>query len=411
MKALIIDPALHSVGGHHFSAHQRVVSDLRSLDVNCRSLGSALAANHAIDALGIEPCFTQGVYSRTEWTREEFTQHVEVTYRQLSKALRWTWAKPELLVLPCCDQVLATAIARYLRRFHRHRMPHIVMWLLFTPSSRDSAKEYSIGQMNEYKDAFAELRTVVGDDEKIAVYCETQSLSDVYEKLIGLNVLIAPGPNIAEGFRPSKFFSSSDVKTICCTGHANAPKGYSLLPEAIGRVLAKRRDVHFKIHGTINKLDVEKDLGTFRALSEMGSQVTFLDRVMTDEEYLAWIANSDLLLLPYDPVIYRTRGSGVFSESVILGVPAIASAGCAFAQSAFEAGRAVPIEPYDARGVASAIITALDCLPELSERAKTFASAHAHKSTSRKILQSALNSIVTRRPDIGGIKSSLSAGN
>jgi len=91
--------------------------------------------------------------------------------------------------------------------------------------------------------------------------------------------------------------------------------------------------------------------------------------VLAEEEYAAWLARADLVLLPYDRNVYKSRGSGVFTEAQRLGIPVIATEGCAFAQPAFEGGWGVEIADYTSDGVARAALAALGRLEELSARA------------------------------------------
>ena len=72
------------------------------------------------------------------------------------------------------------------------------------------------------------------------------------------------------------------------------------------------------------------------------------------------------MLLPYDPAVYRTRGSGVFSDARKIGLPVVATGACAFAVPAFEQGWGVPITEYDAAGVAAAVLAALERLDGLA---------------------------------------------
>jgi glycosyltransferase involved in cell wall biosynthesis len=59
----------------------------------------------------------------------------------------------------------------------------------------------------------------------------------------------------------------------------------------------------------------------------------------------------------------------VFTEAQRLGIPVIATQGCAFAQPAFEGGWGVEIADYSSEGVACAALAALGRLEELSARA------------------------------------------
>ena len=103
MKALIIDPAVHSLGGHHFNAVRRLQDELAGLGVAAPCLGSAYADRRVVDELACTPTFTRSVYGRLYATPGEFTGSVEETGRQLAEAMRRS-GTPELIILPCCDQ-------------------------------------------------------------------------------------------------------------------------------------------------------------------------------------------------------------------------------------------------------------------------------------------------------------------
>ena len=85
MKALIIDPAVHSLGGHHFNAVQRLQGELASLGVTAPCLGSAYADRRVVDELACTPTFTRSVYGRSYATPGEFADSVGETGRQLPR--------------------------------------------------------------------------------------------------------------------------------------------------------------------------------------------------------------------------------------------------------------------------------------------------------------------------------------
>ena len=162
---------------------------------------------------------------------------------------------------------------------------------------------------------------------------------------------------------------SGSAATIVCAGFANRPKGYRLLPGAIEHVLQQHRDVTFLIHGIVDGSDAEDEQATFDRLSALGERVVVRQDVLAQEEYAAWLARADLVLLPYDRNVYKSRGSGVFIEAQRLGIPVIATRGCAFAQPAFEGGWGVEIADCSSEGVARAALAALGRLDELSAHA------------------------------------------
>lgn len=63
MKAPIIDPAVHSLGGHHFNAVARLRDELARLGVSAPCLGSAHADRRVVDELACTPAFVRPISS------------------------------------------------------------------------------------------------------------------------------------------------------------------------------------------------------------------------------------------------------------------------------------------------------------------------------------------------------------
>jgi glycosyltransferase involved in cell wall biosynthesis len=195
---------------------------------------------------------------------------------------------------------------------------------------------------------------------------------------------VAPGPNLsgtaAKGRRRQTDAVSSAPK-IVCVGHANAAKGYRLLPDAARLVLSSDANATFYIHGRVEDTNAVGDLHVFEELSTLGPRVVVNSAILTPEEYLAWLMKADIVLLPYDEEVYKTRGSGVFNEAREMGIPVVASRRCAFAQPSFEGGWGVAIVERSAQGIAKALHEALANLPKLKSRAEVEATKHCGDTT------------------------------
>jgi glycosyltransferase involved in cell wall biosynthesis len=370
MRALIIDPALRSKGGHHYNTVLRLQGDLSKLGIGFSCLGSAYADQEVVRDLGCTPSFSKSVYGRDYADAGEFARNVAETGRQLLRALRRA-PSAELLILPCCDQVLAMAVAQYLKRRRLAYAPHVVLWLLYGPHHKTAMDDPSAAAANvECRDAFAKLKAGLnmraGHERRLQAYCETPAMAAFYHALLDLDVQIAPGPGLVLTSQTARAERVGSAATVVCAGFANRPKGYRLLPGAIEHVLQHHHDVTFLIHGIVDGSDAEDEQSTFDRLSTLGQRVVVRQDVLTQEQYAAWLARADLLLLPYDRNVYQSRGSGVFTEAQRLGIPVVATAGCAFAQPAFEGGWGVEIADYTSEGVARAVLAALVRLDELS---------------------------------------------
>jgi glycosyltransferase involved in cell wall biosynthesis len=369
MKALIIDPAVHSLGGHHFNAVQRLQDELAGLGVAAPCLGSAYADRRVVDELACMPTFTRSVYGRRYATPGEFAESVEETGRQLAEAMRRS-GTPDLIVLPCCDQVLAMALARQLRRSWSRPRPRILLWLLYGPHRLKAPDDPAAASLDgEARAAFAELAGSAGGVE---AYCETPAMTDFYRSLVPFEVGVMPGPGLPARARAGRAASRPPV--VSCIGFANRAKGYRLLPEALQHVLDRHGDARFMIHGIVKGSDAEADQPLFDRLAELSERVEVRQEVLASDEYLARLAEADLLLLPYAPEVYRRRGSGVFTDAHHVGIPVVAPKECAFARPAFEGGWGVAMKAYDGKSLGIAVLEALDRLGPLNSCAAEAAS-------------------------------------
>lgn len=357
------------------------------MDTPC--LGSAYADRQVIRDLACTPVFSRSVYGRSYADAAEFDQSVEETQRQLAVAMRRQ--RPDLIVLPCCDQVLAAALAQHIA-VTRRPLP-VLAWLLYAPHHLLASDDPEGARF--HRESRSGLGALAATASGLHLLCETPAMADFYRALLGVEVGVMPGPGLRARQRPSR--PASDAPIVACIGFANRPKGYRLLPEALALVLARDERARFMIHGVVTGSD-DPDQGTFDRLVRLGRRVEVHQNVLTPDEYLARLAEADLLMLPYDPAVYRTRGSGVFSDARAIGLPVVASRGCAFAAPAFAEGWGVEIKEYNGLAAGLAVLEALDRLPALG-----LAAERAAARTSDALGQM-LDAIVARcRPRPGGL--------
>jgi glycosyltransferase involved in cell wall biosynthesis len=374
MKALIVDPGLRSAGGHHLNAALRLKAELAGLQVATTCLASAYAEPAVVEAVGCTSCFTRSLYGRHYDSPAEFASGVEQMQRELAAATGPRGIAADLLVLPCADQMLALALARQLGRRRLRPPVHVVLWLLYPPHFRRPCDPEPLSAVEtECREAFGQLVHAVGH-ARLRAFCETAALADEYRTLLSLDVGVMPGPGLVRAQPTRTPGRASRPPTIACLGYANRAKGYGLLPGAVASVLARHPDVRFAIHGISEGSDAEDRAALFDQLARLGPRVSVCRDALGREAYEDRLAEADFLLLPYDPAVYRARGSGIFSEAHRLGIPVIAPAACAFSRPALDAGWGVPIERYDAGGVAEAVLAALADRQGLAERARVAAS-------------------------------------
>ncbi|WP_428677608.1 hypothetical protein [Reyranella sp.] len=370
MNTLIIDPAIHSRGGHHYAAIDRLQADLSRLGIDAPCLGSTSAAPDVVRSLCCWPAFTSPVYGRAYASPREFEVRVDQTSRELSRALKRLGAWPDILILPCCDQVLAASVARVLRRHPMKPAPQVLMWLLYGPDYRLAPDNpAAIPFHTETRRAFTALLRAVGHPRRLVAYSETEAMAAFYRKLLPFDIGVAPGAGIALPSAGDAHSDTSDHPRLTVAGFANRSKGYRLLPEAIPRLLERHATSSFTVHGIVSGSDGEDDSWIFDDLERLGPRVDVRRGVLSDEDYVALLSHTDLLLLPYDPGSYRARGSAMSHEARRMGIPIVAPADCAFAWPAFHEGWGVAMSRYSPHGLAEAAVDALGRLDTLKSQA------------------------------------------
>ena len=108
--------------------------------------------------------------------------------------------------------------------------------------------------------------------------------------------------------------------------------------------------------------------------------VKLLTGVLSAHDFANWTGQADIILLPYDPITFGARGSGIFIESVAAGRPIIASKDT-FAGTSVENEEAEGevFAPYTSEALAAAIVRLIHRWPQCSERAAAKALAFARR--------------------------------
>jgi len=390
--ALIIDPSLHSADGHHLDVLKRFQGELADLQVRSVSLVSRQAPVELCREAGLVAAFERGIYFRTRWTHDEYFQCAGGFRRDLWQATQNLSLRPSLIVLPAADQTVIWGLAQHLKRFRFHEPRILLLWLMMAPHYKKPFDDPSVApQREEYLHAFTSLRGVLRDDSRLRLFCETHAMARAYEQLIGLPVATAIVHKSISEPRMKRPRVPGEPVSIVCAGNANAAKGYSLLAKAIQHLNRDHNGLRFLVHGTVDKTDFPEGRRVMQQLSALAANVTVRTDVLSSDDYLDWLSQADLVLLPYDPYVYRTRGSGVFAESCKLGIPVVVTGSCAFALDAIKDGRATRIAEYTGRGLADAVLSAVERLEDCTKKAMNHASLSIGDDALKVTLAEAVN--------------------
>lgn len=387
LEALLVDPSLISGAGHHYAYLNQHRAEFAKLQISTTALASRYVDAEFCQQVGVIPSFERSLHYRSTFTRAEFEELAVFFERDLTSAVRLHRLQPDIILLPTADQSMTLGMARYLKQCRRRNKPEVLIWLLTSPHLRKPADDPSVGPLlAEYEKAFAVLREAMSDDARVHIFTETDAMAAVYQPYCGLNIQAVTVRKRLQRPRAPRQRQPGDPLNIVCAGSAARAKGYALLPETISRLNLKRNDLRFFVHGTVEHTGYPEAKCILEALPSLGTNVTVRTDILSGEQYISWLSQADVIILPYDTYVYRTHGSAIFDEAVALGIPIVAPELCDFPRSAISEGRAVGIGEVTSEGLADAINFAANHIEQLSDRAARYAMTRAIDSGLRDTL-------------------------
>jgi glycosyltransferase involved in cell wall biosynthesis len=396
-EIIFLDNGLMGRGEHSYSLLKQVGEALTRRGLRHRAFGTKSMDRSVAVELGVVPHFTFPLYfgvapSDIELRRRRsfFARLLGIeadastpsefeTWRVLNDSFGRdldglppdVWSAGNLLIVPGLSQNELLGLIRGLLARPQERRPRVVAQLMFAPNWTTWGGKARLGT-KFYRKAFARARPLIG--KTLFFTTENQSIADLYRRNFGIDAEILPVP-----FGDMPLAAPLAKKpTFGFFGYSKGDKGFHLLPRAIELCRARGVEAEFTIqiqHSGWEPATVAAE-GELRRLDG----VRLIEGVLDEKAYVAETGRIDAMLLPYDPVLFGLRGSGIFTQSVSAGRPVVASAGTfAGASIASSEAEGEVFAPYEAQALADAIMRLADRLPESQARAEKLAKAFARK--------------------------------
>jgi len=400
MEVIFVDNGLIGKGDHSYSLIKLVGARLSRCGVKYRAFGMKSIDPMIVVEIGALPHFSRSLYQSENPTPDDLllrlfalacgrafdatvpserrsARVLNASYeRDLAALPPDIWSSDKLIVAPAVSQNQIVGLIRTLRARANGERLRVVCQLMFTPNWTPWGRNGKLGQ-RLYRKAFALAGPMIG--KTLFFTTENEAIARVYRDQYGIETRILPVPfGDAEPAAPC-----SGSPAFGFFGYSKCEKGFHLLPQAIEICRAHGLDANFTVqlqHSGWEPATVAAE----RALRQIPG-VRLVEGVLSHEEYTVETGKIDAMLLPYDPVLFGLRGSGIFTQSVAAGRPVIASAGT-FAGASIASGKAEGevFSPQDSAALAAAIMRLCSRLADSHARAaklaKAFARAHSAKA-------------------------------
>jgi glycosyltransferase involved in cell wall biosynthesis len=158
---------------------------------------------------------------------------------------------------------------------------------------------------------------------------------------------------------------------VAFVGEIRAEKGFEQFLEALPLVRGKHQ-----VDALVSRLAQDMSCEEFaQKIQPLRSHpcVTLRTELVSPREYLSQVARADVVVLAYVPQAYRLRSSNIFTEAIGLETVPVIPRATWMGELVEKLGVGVAYAPYDAAGLARAIDTALQRLPQLQARLRELA--------------------------------------
>lgn len=374
----VLDPGLANDKGHHLSQAQSVGRELRRRGIAVSIYGFRDAKRDLLGDLEVTPWFRGYTYAAISadpltGEYEDYIHFNRLFAEDLRKLPLPDLTAGDTVLFPTVNHNQFHAIAQWASGLDADRQPSIVAILMFPPDWSIVARAIS-DPAPYYRAAWESLLPHNGS--RLHVCTETMAVAKAFATLLGKRPTVLPRLADDSGSASRETADRITGRTgsepiFAYLGHARAERGFQLLPELVDLTVRSGAAHRYFVQSSHDNQPLMRDV---EARLSQSSHVTVQPGALARAEYSAVLKNSDFVLLPYDAGRYLARGSGIYFEAALAGVPVIVPAKTWMSREVEESGNGVIFDAFDPRSIAKAVLAALRRRTELRNLAQR--SAH-----------------------------------
>jgi len=384
-KIYILDPQLHSIGGHNLNHDEQLVRDLIRRNIPVKIYGRA-DCRVLCEGLKVEPLFTMDVFSEVAkdahvWAIENFHAINEVFFTDLIRISTDQFTADDFVYFPNLLQNQLYAVSLWLSRMPSERRPVVGIMLRWLNHAMDYIQTRANKDLIALYYRYAAQR-LISVQPRALLCADTYELTQIYSKITGISFLELPNPMDVAALIPDVSApKTSSIPIILYQGHSSPLRGFHFLPDIIERCAQLNPRPKFLIQ-VQNEADIKNTgLGEYVKLLEglKGPHVELVYGNLESKTYYHMLSVADIVLLPYSPSFYGYGSSGVFTEAASAGKVIVVSPGTVPARLGREYNLGVVVATkWEPAFIADAVIEALNNYQKL--KIKALASAAAYRS-------------------------------
>ena len=250
-------------------------------------------------------------------------------------------------------------------RFVRPRYPFIVQ---FFSASRLEQRFASSKRWRHRLHAARRALQRMHQRGAVRLCAQGEPVASEISRLVGVPVATMP---LMIPWKDAERSPPGNPPRVAFVGEIRAEKGFEQFLEALPLV-RERHQVDALVTRLAEDMSCEEFAQKIQPLRSH-PRVTLRTELVSPREYLSQVARADVVVLAYVPEAYRLRSSNIFTEAIGLETVPVIPRATWMGELVEKLGVGVAYAPYNAAGLARAIDTALQQLPQLQARLRELA--------------------------------------
>ena len=366
-RFFILDPSIRDNVGHYSSYARRVAAAADSLGFTAWIVThvDATTWDKRLPSVNILPYFTKHIWEQFKEEQDGGDPEFRTATAWIEEAIhgldgRFRFCSDDFLLWPT---VAARQIPGLIAAFTSDKWRIIHTEILIRYQS----------ELFDHPAVLQSLRILEKQSCRIVLSTDSEILSRELGVLTSLPVVVRSMPHVpdeAAGLHLGTPAANAGPLVVSMLGNAREDKGFILLLQALPLIAAVHDDVallQFVIQCNDPDQACQQALNDFREVP--GLDIKWIREPISDHEYELWVAQSALILAPYDPLVYRARTSGIGLDALLHGVPIVTTAGTWPARMLPRAA-IVEMQSRSVVGLASAILEAVGRIKQLTYEAR-----------------------------------------
>ncbi|MEX1121762.1 MAG: hypothetical protein WED82_06495 [Balneolales bacterium] len=225
----------------------------------------------------------------------------------------------DLLFYPNIDIVSLAALCDLIQAYGIQRMPRIALRFIGVLEENDSFEPLSLSTLMCMLAHYAESGL------QVAFSAESSSLANQLGALYGVPFMQTP---TLSDFEFSTISLDSTIN-IVAPGSGRPDKGFFRLA-SICRILEDVMPCPFTVFAQDMPPYRYRHISPVTTLPIDQPEIVMLPCSLSEPDLFALMNKSHIILMPYEPSVYRHRSSAIMADAACMGRPIVASGGCGF---------------------------------------------------------------------------------